>query len=130
MNRSADWLEQARNNLEHARRSIAMGDYAWACFAAQQSAEAAVKGLHLRAGNVAWGHSVLDLLAALPERLGVAETLLDAARVLDKYYIPTRYPDAHPAGSAARHYTGAEAEHAARCAETILGHCEHEDLEL
>jgi HEPN domain-containing protein len=130
MNRWADWLDQAGSNLEHARRSIPLGDHAWACFAAQQAAEAAVKALHLRAGNVAWGHSVLDLLSALPERVAVDADLIDAARVLDKYYIPTRYPDAHPAGSAARHYTAAEAEQAVAHAAAILEHCGRPDLDV
>lgn len=120
MNRAGDWLEQARWNLRHAEGSLGLGDYAWACFAAQQAAEAALKGLHLAQGQIAWGHSTLDLLAGLPEGLRVPESLLEAAQVLDKYYIPTRYPDAHPAGPAARHYTRGEAEEAIRLARAIL----------
>lgn len=120
VNRAPDWLEQARWNLRHAEGSLGLEDYAWACFAAHQAAEAALKGLHLALGQVAWGHSVLDLLAGLPEGLGLPEELVEAARVLDKYYIPTRYPDAHPAGPAARHYTRREAEEAVRLARAIL----------
>jgi HEPN domain-containing protein len=44
--------------------------------------------------------------------------------VLDKYYIPTRYPDAHPAGPAARHYTRLEAQEALRLAAVILAFAE------
>ena len=66
VNRARDWLEQARHNLRHAQGSLGLGDYAWACFAAQQAAEAALKGLHLARGQVAWGHSILDLLADPP----------------------------------------------------------------
>ncbi|MFN3369447.1 MAG: HEPN domain-containing protein, partial [Thermus sp.] len=100
--------------------SLGLGDYAWACFASQQAAEAALKGLHLSRGQVAWGHSIQDLLAGLPGVMEVPEELLEAARVLDKYYIPTRYPDAHPSGPAARAYTRREAEEAIRLAERIL----------
>ncbi len=39
-------------------------------------------------------------------------------------YIPTRYPDAHPAGPAARHYTRLEAEEALTLAQTILAFVE------
>lgn len=120
MNRARDWLEQARHNLGHAQRSLDLGDYAWASFAAQQSAEAALKGLHLSKGQVAWGHSVLDLLSGPPEGIAPPGFLLEAAKVLDKYHIPTRYLDAHPAGPAARHYTHLEAQEALRLAEEIL----------
>lgn len=123
MNRAKDWLEQARANLGHAERSLAFGDYAWACFAAQQAAEAALKALHLHLGQVVWGHSLLDLLGALPAAASVPNSLLDVARVLDKYYIPTRYPDAHPAGPAARHYTAGEAEAAVRLAAEVVHFC-------
>lgn len=35
MNRSRDWLEQAKRDLEHARQSIGLGHFEWACFASQ-----------------------------------------------------------------------------------------------
>ncbi|PZA05978.1 MULTISPECIES: HEPN domain-containing protein [unclassified Meiothermus] len=124
MNRAQDWLEQARWNLRHAEGSLGLGDYAWACFAAQQAAKAALKGLHLSQGQVAWGHSILDLLAGLPQDVEVPQALMEAAKVLDKYYIPTRYPDAHPAGPAARHYTRGEAEEALRLAQATLAFAE------
>lgn len=130
MNRWKDWLEQARINHAHADRSLEMGDYAWACFAAQQAAEAAVKALHQRLGQVAWGHSVVDLLSALPESAQPGTELTEKAKVLDKYYIPTRYPDAHPAGPAARYYTQLEASEAARLARAVVDYCERKSLEV
>ena len=57
MNRTQDWLKQAKHDLDHARQSIGLEHFAWACFAAQQAAEKAVKALHLHLGTVAWGHS-------------------------------------------------------------------------
>lgn len=98
VNRYRDWLEQDRINLAHAERSVDMGDHAWACFAA-------LRALHLRRGQVAWGHSIIDLLDTLPAEAKPTDTLLEKSRVLDRHYIPTRYPDVHPAGPAARHYT-------------------------
>lgn len=129
MNRYRDWLEQATANLTHAERSLEMGDHAWACFAAQQAAEAALKALHMRHGQIAWGHSVLDLLSGLPEEVRPGEEFVEKAKALDKYYIPTRYPDAHPAGSAARHYTRNEARQAVDMAGEVISHCERESLE-
>jgi HEPN domain-containing protein len=45
--RSKDWFNQALRDLEQAESSQAEGRHEWACFAAQQSAEKAVKALHL-----------------------------------------------------------------------------------
>ncbi len=138
MNRYKDWLDQARENLGHAERSLEMGDYAWACFAAQQAAESfaaqqaaemAAKGLHMKLGQIAWGHSLVDLLEALPQDARPKGDLLEKIKVLDKYYIPTRYPNAHPAGPAHRHYTAKEAQEALELAKEVLEYCERKSLE-
>ncbi|HSW11185.1 MAG TPA: HEPN domain-containing protein [Bacillota bacterium] len=129
MNRYRDWLEQAGYNLRYAEHGANAGYHAWACFAAHQAGEAALKGLHLRLGQVAWGHSLLDLLSSLPESVRPAASLLDNARILDKYYIPTRYPDAHPAGPASRHYSSDEAIQAICLAREVLDFCEGESVE-
>jgi len=129
MNRWKDWIEQGRLNLKAARNSLQMGDFAWACFMAHQSAEATLKGLHQRFGQVVWGHSIAELLYGLPEPIKVSEELLEKARKLDLYYIPTRYPDAHPSGPAGVHYDEKDAEEAIKIAEEIVRFCEYEDLE-
>lgn len=59
MGRAEDWFSQAEHNLHHARRSVEIGDYAWACFAAHQAAEAALKGAHLRLGGILLGGMLL-----------------------------------------------------------------------
>jgi HEPN domain-containing protein len=117
-------MADAKGDLEHARHSAAAADFNWACFAAQQAAEKAVKALHLLHGTVAWGHSVFELLQALPESTGVNEELLEAAVNLDRCYIPTRYADAHPAGPARRHYTKANAREAVGQAEKVVNWCD------
>jgi len=60
---------------------MAMGDYAWAWFAAHQ-ATAAAKAFHMRYGQIAWGHSVLELLAGLPDTVRPGEELLGRDRPL------------------------------------------------
>ena len=65
MERSADWIEQARGDLEHARHDLAGAYFEWACFSAQQAAEKAVKAVFQKLGSEAWGHSVADLLQEL-----------------------------------------------------------------
>jgi len=122
--RSADWLDQARGDLEHARSDVAGGFFDWACFSAQQAAEKAVKAVLQRRGAEAWGHSVADLLDALGAYVAVSDELREMGLELDKAYIPTRYPNAHPAGSPRRRYTRTEAERLTGYAEQILGFCQ------
>ena len=45
--RSQDWLAQAERDLEQAVASHDEGRHEWACFAAHQAGEKAVKALHL-----------------------------------------------------------------------------------
>ena len=52
-NRSLDWLRQADRDFEHAIDSRHAERHEWACFAAQQAAEKAVKALHLHVGQKA-----------------------------------------------------------------------------
>lgn len=128
MNRAKDWLEQAKRDLEHARKSIDLGDYEWACFAAQQAAEKAVKALHARLGQIAWGHSVLGLMEQLPSNIQVPIGLLEAAKILDNYYIPPRCPNAYPSGAPYRYYTEKEAKEAVIAAEEVIGFCERQGI--
>ena len=124
MERSADWIDEARGDLEHARSDVAGGFYNWACFSAQQSAEKAVKAVFQKMGAEAWGHSVADLLKELTTRQPKASEYQDGALELDKAYIPARYPNAHPSGSPRNRYTREEAERLIGHAERIVRFCE------
>lgn len=110
--------------MGHARHSLEGGDYEWACFAAQQAAEKALKALYQEAGAEASGHSVFALLESLPERFGAGQELKEAGKELDKHYIPARYPNSYPQGSPHEYYTRTEAERAAAHAALILRFCE------
>jgi HEPN domain-containing protein len=122
-NRSGDWFAQALRDLEQAADSAAAGRHEWACFAAQQAAEKAVKALHLRHGQEAWGHVVRRLLEELPASISVPAGLLDAARGLDLHYLPTRYPNGHDAGPPAEHYGQLQSDEAVRYARQIIEFC-------
>ncbi len=121
--RYKDWFRQGQRDLAHARRATGDGDYEWACFAAQQGAEKAVKAVFLKVGGIAWGHSVTALLEALPDFLPSQSALLDAAKELDKHYIPARYPNSHPQGAPFEYYTQGEANRAVSNAEKIIAFC-------
>lgn len=104
MTRAHDWLSQAERDLDQAEDSRRAGRHEWACFAAHQAAEKAVKALHLSLGQEAWGHVVAKLLQELPPEVSVPDDLVEKGRVLDNFYIPTRYPNGHPQGAPFEHY--------------------------
>lgn len=122
--RSSDWIRQARRDLENARYEVAGGFYEMACFLSQQSAGMAVKAVYQALGAEAFGHSVAGLLLRLPEGYRPDEELVRLARELDKAYIPTRYPNALPEGAPYEAYTREEAERLIGHAERILRFCE------
>ncbi len=123
MERSADWMDQAEGDLDHARNDLEGAFYEWACFSSQQAAEKAVKAVFQALGQEAWGHSVADLLRELNKSKSVPDNLIDVALELDKAYIPTRYPNAHPSGSPRARYTRAEATRLIEYAERIIQSC-------
>jgi HEPN domain-containing protein len=116
-------MDQARGDPQHARSDVQGAFYDWACFSAQQAAEKAVKALFQSMGAVVWGHSVADLLEELAQRQAVPEDIRDAALELDKAYIPSRYPDAHPSGSPRRRDIRVEAERLVEYAARVVKFC-------
>ncbi len=123
--RAHDWFKQASRDLEQAEDSRKAGRHEWACFAAQQAAEKAVKALHLYMHQEAWGHVIAKLLKELPEPLNIPEDLIDKAKVLDNFYIPSRYPNSHPEGAPFEHYGPIQSEEAIRYAREIIEFVRH-----
>jgi HEPN domain-containing protein len=108
--RSMDWLRQAEKDLEKAKLDLGAGYFEWACFTAQQAAEKAIKALFQHLHGEAWGHGTKALLENLPyeDRF----MLLEDAILLDKMYIPTRYPNGLPQGIPHDYFTKRDAEQA------------------
>jgi HEPN domain-containing protein len=94
------WLETAKGDIEAADVLLRNGKYAHACFHAQQSAEKALKALWFYADADPWGHSISKLIEKLseidPVLFKTMEPLKDAGVILDRHYIPTRYPNGLP----------------------------------
>lgn len=120
--RSKDWLNQAERDVMQAKASLRDGFYEWSCFAAQQAAEKAVKALIQSVGGESWGRSVALLIDALPGTLR-PEQLRDKALELDQAYIPSRYPNAHPASFPGKTFTRAMAERLIEYSEEIINYC-------
>lgn len=113
------WFNMALGTVRSAEGDLERGDYNWACFKAHQSAEFAVKALLRGVGEGAYGHSVSALLAAAHVGLK-AQDVMQQAKTLDKYYIPTRYPNVWAEGSPADYYTKEDASQAIEYAKSII----------
>jgi HEPN domain-containing protein len=120
-NRSLDWFRQAERDFEQAKDSRLAGRHEWACFAAQQAAKKAAKALHYRLGQEAWGHVIARILRELPPERQVSAELIEKARVLDNFYLPTRYANGHPEGPPFEHYGPLQSNEAINYAGEIIG---------
>jgi HEPN domain-containing protein len=99
MRRHEDWLKQADSDLCASEDSASSEHYEWACFQAQQAAEKALKALIISKGSESRFHSIKFLLSNLPENMTISDQIQNAARELDKHYIPARYPDSFSTGT-------------------------------
>lgn len=115
------WFRTAMRNLESARGDMERSDHNWACFKSHQAAELALKALLHGLGLPTYGHSVVKMLKNLADKgLNASEELWNFARELDKYYIPTRYPNAWVEGSPFEYYTVEDANKAINASKHIL----------
>lgn len=115
------WTESAKRALVSAEGDMKRGDHNWACFKAQQAAEMAVKALLRGLGLPIYGHSVSRLLSNLSSQgVTVSSDAMRSAKILDRYYVPTRYPNAWAEGAPHEYYVEADAEEALTNAGTVL----------
>ena len=121
--RARDWMRQAERDVLHARNALEDGDYEWACFAAQQSAEKALKALYEDQGLEARGHSILGLIKGLADLYPVPEEFYPFARILTRYYIEARSPNGLPEGAPFEYFDREMAQEAVDAAEAILRWC-------
>ena len=124
--RSKDWITQAIRDLEKARMDPKWEYYEWACFTAQQATEKAVKALFQYIHADAWGHSVSKLLNELPDKIKPGKDLIEEAILLDRFYIPTIYPNGFDRGIPKDYFTKRDAENACKSAQKIIEFCESE----
>ncbi len=94
-------------------------------FYAQQSAEKAVKALWYLIDADLWGHSVQRLVMEFPRLAEVAdkERWTEWGALLDKYYIPTRYPNGLPHLTSGQGYSGEDARRGLEAATGLVTGC-------
>lgn len=118
---SDKWLAFASDDLRVVEAAARENIYHLACFHAQQSAEKSLKGFIIfTKGRTEKTHSLIELLNEAVRINKEVEKFREHCLILDRYYIPTRYPDALP-GSLPEGLPGKNnAEQALKYAEEIF----------
>lgn len=118
------WISQGEEDLDAARVLLEGQKFAQACFYAQHSAEKAMKGVAWRNGLDLWGHSLLKLRDGLMRNdVDVEDLASEDLRLLDKFYIPTRYPNGLPEIIPQEGYGRDQAEKGIDAAKRIIDWC-------
>lgn len=115
------WFLQGQQDLEDARFNLSGKRYNVACFLAQQAAEKALKSFLIYKGaEEVWGHSLVDLTRDAEDFDPSFDVLESGSASLDKFYIPTRYPNALPGGIPSKAFDDFDAKRAISLAEKII----------
>jgi HEPN domain-containing protein len=123
MNRSKDWLSQSERDLKEAEWNLKGEFYEWSCFCAQQAAEKAVKALCEELGIERWGHAISRMLERIEDVATVPSHIMEKAKQLDRFYIPTRYPNGFESGAPMDYYLKKDAEESLGYAQEIIDFC-------
>ena len=117
----ARWLQTAREDHAAAQWNLKGEFFSQVCYLCQQAVEKALKAyLYLQGERDVWGHSV----ETLTKKAGVydarLEEMIPEMKKMDRFYIPTRYPNGLPEGTPHQNYTRADADFALRIAGGII----------
>ena len=120
---SLRWLTQAKDEFQDSDDLRKRNRFYLSLFHFQQAAEKALKAylyLKVKSIEVFYTHSIDDLLEMAmdidPDFKEVAQ-----AKKLDKYYVPTRYPNGLPGGVPSRYFDDPkEAEEAMELAKRVI----------
>jgi len=95
------WIQQSEDDFKFVQWVLSENAYFdKGCFIAQQAGEKALKAcLYALGQRSVIGHSLFELSNQLSKQDSRFSPLLDAAKQLDRFYIPTRYPNGLPGGS-------------------------------
>lgn len=118
MNEKASvWLRQAEGEYKWAKDAFDSGNWALVCYLSQQISEKALKALAFSQGiQQVRSHSTAEIARSLK----INGELAEAARILDQYYMTTRYPDALPGGAPCDMFVRSQADEALRLASLFV----------
>lgn len=116
------WVDTAHEDIDAARVLLDKQKFSHVCFFAHQAAEKALKALWISIGEDPWGHSLHKLITDMPHadiKTSMQEFIEESA-VLDRYYIPTRYPNGLPDLTPGKYYFQKDATLCIESAERII----------
>ena len=115
------WLARAEDDLAFARVGFRENYFSQVCFLSQQVVEKCLKAFLLAKGrSYPRQHKVVELASLCTEIQQELEPFKTDLKLLDEFYIPTRYPDAIPGGLTAGLPTTEDAQRALQAASEIL----------
>ena len=115
------WLARAQDDLSFAQLGFREKYFSQACFLSQQVVEKSLKGFLLAKGrSYPRLHKVIELAKLCVEIAEDLEPFKEDLKLIDEFYIPTRYPDAVPGGLAEGLPGADEATLALETAATVL----------
>lgn len=115
------WLEQSRHDARAADVNRRERHPDIVCFVSQQAAEKALKAFFHQLGERSViGSSVYLSCKKWPTYKGELSILVDICKELDRYYIPTRYPNALPGGIPHEVFTEEDPRQALKMLEQVM----------
>jgi HEPN domain-containing protein len=114
-----DWFECAEDDLKFAKIGLREGFYSQVCFLSQQVIEKTLKGCIKSQGRAfPKTHKLVDLYHLCNFKW--LHPYKDRIKLIDEFYIPTRYPDAIPGTLPTRFANEKDAKESISAAEEIL----------
>jgi HEPN domain-containing protein len=100
-NEARRWFLQAKDDLKFVNWIQKEGVFFdKGCFISQQAGEKILKAcLYMTGKRFVLGHSLMEMLLELEKKDNIFRDIRNEAKRLDRFYIPTRYPNGLPGGS-------------------------------
>lgn len=96
-NKYKDWLSFANEDIAMVKLAMEDQIYNQVCFHAQQVVEKSLKAfLKAKKGTVPKVHNLIELFNLCLNMESKFESIREACEYLNRFYAPTRYPDAFP----------------------------------
>lgn len=120
MQRVCDWLREAQAELDAAHDLYRSKHWSWCCFTSQQATRKALKAICECFRTPQFGHNLNLLLDAVSNHVTMSDPVRRACARLNRYYIPTRYPNAFDRGAPADQFFEEDAHQALEDAEEVI----------
>ena len=116
------WFAMAEDDLNFARVGLREKFFSQVCFLSQQAIEKVLKGYLVHLGKTyPKTHKLIDLYRLCGAKF--LEPFKNKIKLIDEFYIPTRYPDGIPGGLPNRASNETDASEALKTADDIMQAC-------